>query len=215
MTYTEPMPLKMVVLDAYGVIYDERGIAEPLLHFARQEGCVLPEAEFWQHYHEAMLGRCSSSDVWKRIGLNITDEELFERISAFFSLMPGLLEFAVSMQKLDLRVACISNDAADFSQWHRRRYGLESLISPWIISGEVGVPKPEPAIFERLLYRADLRAEECLLVDDRTVMLDAARTLGFQTARFGDAKYDAGDVQRHQTAANFRELEDLLRSLLV
>ncbi len=204
------MPLQMVVLDAYGVIYDEHGIVEPLLHFVREEGCLLTEAENLAAIRRSNARACSSPEFWERIGLNGPADELFERNCGFYSLMPGLLDFLASMQALGLRVACLSNDGADFSLVHRQRYALESLISPWIISGEVGLVKPEPAIFELLLSRTRLSAEECLLVDDRTVMLDAAHTLGFRTALFrpaSDGKGGAESTNGHAFVTSFAELE--------
>ena len=47
-----------------------------------------------------------------------------------------------------------------------------------VISGEVGMRKPEPAIFEHILELMGLRAEECVFVDDLRHNVDAAVALG-------------------------------------
>ena len=92
---------------------------------------------------------------------------------------------------------------------HRRRYGLESLIDPWIVSGDLGIRKPEPAIFQILLARTGLSAENCMFVDDRAEMLDMAWKLGFETVHFGNKP--GADI--HSRVSSFAELGELILSL--
>lgn len=44
--------------------------------------------------------------------------------------------------------------------------------------------KPDPAIFRTLLDRYDLRAEDCVFIDDSAVNVEAANALGFHAVRF-------------------------------
>ena len=200
-----------MVLDAYGVIYDEHGVREPLIPFLQEQGCTLSEVAIWQQHFEVQLGHCSYPEFWERVGLGSTPaDELFEATLQLYSLTPGLLDFLASMRALKLPVACLSNDAADFSLRHRQRYGLEELIDPWIISGNVGKRKPDRAIFGLLLLRTGLTASDCLLADDRIEMLDAARAIGFQTAHFGPAHEECS----HPHMTNFQELDGFVRSKL-
>jgi 2-haloacid dehalogenase len=55
-----------------------------------------------------------------------------------------------------------------------------------VVSYELGIVKPNPGIFETLLSRFDLRAEECLFVDDNRANIDAAKQLGFHVHHFGE-----------------------------
>jgi putative hydrolase of the HAD superfamily len=48
-------------------------------------------------------------------------------------------------------------------------------------SYEMGLTKPNPAIFEALLADAGLEAAECLFLDDGPKNIEAAQTLGIQT----------------------------------
>jgi 2-haloacid dehalogenase len=50
-----------------------------------------------------------------------------------------------------------------------------------VISGEEGVIKPHPAIFNIVLQRFDLEAPRCLFVDDNADNIAAADSLGFRT----------------------------------
>jgi 2-haloacid dehalogenase len=55
-----------------------------------------------------------------------------------------------------------------------------------VVSYEIGIVKPHPAIFESLLTRFNLRADECLFVDDNRANIDAAKHLGFHVHHFGE-----------------------------
>jgi 2-haloacid dehalogenase len=63
----------------------------------------------------------------------------------------------------------------------RPRYDFFGELDEIVISGQVGVAKPEPGIYQALLERAERRAEACLLIDDSADNIAAACQLGFQT----------------------------------
>ena len=77
------------------------------------------------------------------------------------------------------------------SNWPAEKFALVRRIYPFfayfddiVISGEVGLVKPDRAIFELLLERIGRPAGECLLIDDHDRNILAARELGFQTIQF-------------------------------
>ena len=53
-----------------------------------------------------------------------------------------------------------------------------------VFSCYVKLIKPDTAIYQCLLEKYGLRAEECLFIDDREENIDAARELGMQAVRF-------------------------------
>jgi HAD superfamily hydrolase (TIGR01509 family) len=53
-----------------------------------------------------------------------------------------------------------------------------------VVSGEVKLVKPDPAIFRLLLKRIRFTAEECLLVDDSLQNIIVAQKMGFATHHF-------------------------------
>jgi putative hydrolase of the HAD superfamily len=65
-----------------------------------------------------------------------------------------------------LKTGVITNGTADT---HRRKLqvlGLEERMDVCIVAGEVGLAKPDAAIFHRASDQLDLPAEECLMVGD-------------------------------------------------
>ena len=57
-------------------------------------------------------------------------------------------------------------------------------VRPCVISGHVGVVKPDPRIFEILFARVGKRPEELLFVDDSINNVEAARAAGMPTIHF-------------------------------
>ena len=209
------MAIKLVVLDGYGVIYDELGVEEPTYAFARAKGCALSEDEFFALRFPSSIGQGTSAEFWKSVGVEGDVGDIIDELqSQYLRLMPGLLQFLEQMREMKLLVACCSGDGAEESRRHRQRYGLEEWISPWVVSGEVGFRKPSSEIFQIVLDRAGVQASDCVLVDDRPYMLDVAKSMGFATVLFrspGDAKGDGADCG-YPCVSSFDELVAFMRA---
>lgn len=59
------------------------------------------------------------------------------------------------------------------------RLSFLPLVDGAVISYEVKMVKPEPGIYEALLRKYDLKAEECVFLDDKSENIEAAEKLGF------------------------------------
>jgi len=62
----------------------------------------------------------------------------------------------------------------------RDRYEFFSWFEEIIISGEVGLAKPDPAIFRLTLERIGREPQECIYIDDAEQNIAVARELGFK-----------------------------------
>ncbi len=68
----------------------------------------------------------------------------------------------------------IAEERFDFLQW----------FDGTLVSGVEKMAKPDPAIFHLLLKRYDLRAQDCLFIDDSIFNIDVASEMGFETHHF-------------------------------
>lgn len=62
-----------------------------------------------------------------------------------------------------------------------RQEGLPDLFVKEYYSHEIGLAKPDPAIYKLVLHENNLRSEETLFLDDKEENLEAARALGIHT----------------------------------
>jgi putative hydrolase of the HAD superfamily len=96
------------------------------------------------------------------------------------------MEMAVVMAKRQgVRTGLISNS------WGSGRYELDrfpELFDAWVISGEVGLRKPDPAIYALGAERIGLPPDEIVFVDDLPGNLKPARAMGMATVHHTTAE---------------------------
>ncbi len=176
---------KVVALDGMGVLYREgNDIAELLIPFARQRGSEAPSEEIAAKARLMSLGRLTSADFWPSIGVGGDPMELDAAYLSTHQLSSGVVKYLRKLRSDGVRAACITNDAAEWSSKLRASHSLDGLIDPWVVSGSVGVRKPDAPIFEVLRRVTGESPASILIVDDDINTLDAARALGFGTAWF-------------------------------
>jgi len=88
-----------------------------------------------------------------------------------------LLAFAASLRPR-VRTAIISNSADGARREELARYALDEIFDPIIYSHEVGMAKPDPAIFELACSLMGVAPAEMIFVDDVAGHVAAARGLG-------------------------------------
>lgn len=77
------------------------------------------------------------------------------------------------------------------------RARLDPIFDVLVISGEVGLRKPDPAIFELTTTKLGVGANACVFVDDHPGHLGAARDLGMTTVLHRDPVRTIAEVEAH------------------
>ena len=132
-----------------------------------------------------MLGRISSAEFSHASGVPGDAAELDAAYAARFTLDPRVVDFVTTLARRGVGVACVTNDATEWSALLRTRFGLDRFIRPWVVSAEVGATKPAPAPFEEVAARAGIPLANCLYLDVSIENLDVARRLGMATVLLG------------------------------
>lgn len=192
----EPDNPSVVALDGMGVIFKEANdIDNVLIPFAHEAGSPLSAEEIALRARALSLGRMTTGQFWKAIGLDGAPEELDDAYLSRLSLNPGVVKFLRTLRDRGVRVACITNDSTTWAMKLRQRHSLEGLVDPWVISGQVGVRKPDNPMWEVLRRVTGEAPASIMVVDDELDILDSARKLGFRTAWYapdGDAPLARG-----------------------
>ncbi len=79
----------------------------------------------------------------------------------------------------------------------KARYDFLRLFEGALVSGEVGLAKPDPAFFDLLVETFELHPTETLYIEDNLANLRAAADRGFVTHRFVSAESLAGALRRY------------------
>jgi HAD superfamily hydrolase (TIGR01509 family) len=205
----ETQLLRIIVLDAMGVIYsvgnDDRDLLCP---FVEEKGGTKDISKIQMLYHTASLGNMSPADLWEAVGLDPgLEDEYLQR----YELTDGLTDFLKAASSQGYELWCLSNDIPEWSKKLRDRFGLERYIRGFIISGDVGVRKPEQAIFNHLIGQLTVSPHDAAVVDDQRRNLDVAAALGFNTILFAPTDHDLTD-EKHIVAISFTDILCWLRN---
>ena len=182
---TEAPEYRVVALDGPGVLYREGDdIRQLLVPFARERGSTAAPEEIADKARLLSLGRLTPADFWRVIGVDGDPNELDSAYLATHQLTTGVVRYLRSLRDREIRVACITNDSAAWAMKLRGGHSLDGLIDPWVVSGSVGVRKPDAPLFEVLRRVTGEPTSAILVIDDDLDNLDAARDLGFGTRWF-------------------------------
>ena len=82
------------------------------------------------------------------------------------------------------KVYGLTNWSAETLPLAMKRYNFFQELDGMVVSGEEKMVKPDRRLYEVLLERYALRAEESLFIDDNAANIETARDLGFQVVHF-------------------------------
>ena len=147
----------------------------------------------------ATVGQATIEDVWQEIGdrYGLTASERSALAADFFSgdgFDQDLLS-AIQALRPRLRTCLISN------AWPGTRELLASasaadVFDLLVISAEIGLAKPGPAIYQRALEGLRVGAEAAVFIDDMPANLEAAKSLGMRTVLFNGTRRTIAAVRR-------------------
>lgn len=66
----------------------------------------------------------------------------------------------------------------------RQKHHFFDLLDDYLLSGEVNLVKPDPAIFHHMLDKIGRKPEECIFIDDNPANVEASRMLGIVTIQY-------------------------------
>jgi HAD superfamily hydrolase (TIGR01509 family) len=116
-------------------------------------------------------------------------------------MVPGPIapNVAVLETALARAIPCyaITNFAADTFAEAQARFPFLSRFAGTVVSAELGLLKPDPAIYAAFLHRHGLDAASCLFMDDSAKNIAAAERLGFATIHVTATTDLAQEIRRH------------------
>jgi 2-haloacid dehalogenase len=119
--------------------------------------------------------------------------------SNFDASMLGAHEDTVAVLR-DLHAAgvplfALTNWSAELFPRALERFDFLGLFDEIVVSGEVGLAKPDPAIFATLADRIGVPLSQCVFVDDVARNVEAAAAAGLDAIRFSDTGHLRTDLR--------------------
>ncbi|MGL5683987.1 MAG: HAD family hydrolase [Marinifilaceae bacterium] len=110
-------------------------------------------------------------------------QDLVDYIKYSLTDIPETVDLIKSLSNEGYNLYCLSNMSNEFYDYLKER-DVFTYFKGQIISAHEKLVKPEPEIYQLILDRFDLRADESLFIDDLQANVDAAQELGIHTVRF-------------------------------
>lgn len=149
---------------------------------------AIVENQLWVPYESGQQSDAEFRDFLRSaLHLRISDEEFDEAFSALLlDFHPGVYEW-IALLKSSFSLILLSNT----SSIHAQRFtkvalgpegqNLVSLFHQVYYSFEMGLVKPDPAIYQRVLKEQGFSAEEVLFFDDNSANIASANNLGIRS----------------------------------
>ncbi len=135
-------------------------------------------------------------------GLTFTPEQIDALIEADVTLWtrlldPRMLAWIESLQNAGLRTAILSNMVGEVLGRMRRDFSWLGGFTQLTWSCELGIAKPDPAIYLHTCEKLGVRPEEALFLDDKPVNVHAAEQVGLHALHFRSVDQLRADLAAH------------------
>lgn len=134
------------------------------------DACIVEQQAKFPEYREAIA---LFNDRWEEM---LTGE------------VPGMREVISMLRDKNHEIFGLTNWSMETFPQARKRFGILQMIDRYVVSGAEKYVKPDPHLFQILLDRYNLTAEECTFVDDNPTNVAAAQKLGMQGIVFTNAE---------------------------
>ncbi|HMS91667.1 MAG TPA: HAD family phosphatase, partial [Candidatus Absconditabacterales bacterium] len=145
------------------------------------------------------LGNISEEEyrerVKKELGLSCSLEEIYTKLRDSYEVNPDVVQLANNLKDKGYKIGICSNNFVTRIRELDKKFHFLDDFDVHIFSYEVGAMKPDTKIFQVLIEKSGLSAEQIIYSDDDEKKLSGARNLGIQTFVFHDFDEFVQDVK--------------------
>ena len=177
----------MVVQDTKAIVFDCFGV----LHIdSKQSIMELAPAGKLQEIDDLFksndYGFFGKQDYTSRLAelLGRSEDEVLEYIRHEHTLNHELVSFIREHIRPHYRVGLLSNIGREWIDDFFSRHQLHDLFDEVVLSGEEGMVKPNPEIYQLMLARLGVDAWQSIMIDDNTSNCVGAEQVGMSAIQF-------------------------------
>lgn len=123
------------------------------------------------------------------------DPEIEDTIRKLYENFDGLLKqyeytkgMIIDLQQQGYKVYCLSNMSYKATRECAKDLNFLDILDGYVLSCDVKMIKPEKGIYEYFLKKYNLKAEECIFIDDLERNIEGAKACGMHGIVFKDLK---------------------------
>jgi putative hydrolase of the HAD superfamily len=113
--------------------------------------------------------------------LELLCQQATQRYTASIHLIKGAKELLESLRQQDIPLATITNGPTDMQLAAIHKTNIRNYFETILVSGELGIRKPDARIFNLACEQLGVAPEDCLMVGDNlSADIQGARSIGMQ-----------------------------------
>jgi putative hydrolase of the HAD superfamily len=195
------LALRAVVFD-YGIVLTGPPDADAWANLLRITG--LPQERFeplyWANRTALDEGKLTGIGYWQKLlreaGLPPDHAEELSRWDARLWTVqnPVMVDWQLAVKQRGLRTAILSNLSENVLESIERTFDWIHRFDVLVWSFQVGLVKPDPAIYRHILAELGTLPGETLFIDDKLPNVEAARELGIQAIEYSSVERLRADL---------------------
>lgn len=165
----------VIVFDFFGVICSEIAPFWLAKYFSKDDATKIKATVV----HSADMGELSQQEMFTILGefAHVSPKQVEEEWWPYVAIDGDVVEMVRDIG-INYVVALLTNSPAPFVRGILEEHNLTQLFDLIIVSSEEGCAKPNAAIYERMLERLSVQAENTLMIDDNLVNVKGAMDVG-------------------------------------
>ena len=206
--------IKAVIFDMDGVIVE----SEQMHIVAEQQtllkyGVHISAEEL--HTYTGTTAKFMFNKLIRKYGLDTTFEKIFgEKEEVLFRLLDegvrptkGVIDLLLRLKRKKVKLAIASSSHRRMISYVLGKLEIADLFDSVVGAEDVTNGKPDPEIFLTCAKQLDLRPEECLVVEDSKLGVEAAKKAGMRCLGFINPSSGDQDLSKADSVTNdFRRL---------
>lgn len=197
------MALRAVVFD-YGMVLTGQPDAKAHAAMVRITGLPAEQFEtlYWADRHAYDEGKLNGITFWQKFlrdaNLDLPPSAV-EELNRWDARMwttqnPAMVAWQARLQQHGLRTAILSNMGDAVLASIQSTFSWIERFDVCVWSYQLGLAKPDPAIYRHTLTQLNAQPTETLFIDDKRENIDAALSLGMKALQFSTVKRLRADL---------------------
>jgi putative hydrolase of the HAD superfamily len=147
------------------------------------------KTEEWLMLDRGTITQEQAVEKWQERNPELKDEiaAVMAEWEKMLTLKEDSLEILKNLADRDFNLYILSNFHHQAFEYVSSKYDFFNYFDGRVISADIGLIKPELEIYEHLLDKFNLKAEESLFIDDSKANIKAAFKKGIRVIHFKDA----------------------------
>lgn len=207
--------IKAVIFDMDGVIAQTEYVhIKAEKQTMLKHGITISEDEL--HEYTGTTAKLMFTELIRKYGLNTTFEEMFRvKEKILFKLMKegvqptkGVVDLLLELRKRKVKLAVASSSHRKMIEYVLKRLEITDLFDSVVGAEDIKLSKPDPEIFQISAKRLRVKPEECLVVEDSKLGVEAAERAGMKCLGYVNPSSGKQDLSKADLVIDdFRRLD--------